>query len=41
MLLKQIKGPQDLKQLKQEELQQVVEEARAALLQKNQPIWWT
>lgn len=34
MLLKQIKGPQDLKQLKQEELQQVVEEARAALLQK-------
>lgn len=34
MLLKQIKGPQDLKQLTQEELQQVVEEARAALLQK-------
>ncbi|MDA9462210.1 1-deoxy-D-xylulose 5-phosphate synthase [Enterococcus mundtii 3F] len=34
MLLKQIKGPQDLKQLKREELQQVVEEARAALLQK-------
>lgn len=34
MLLKQIKGPQDLKQMTQEKLQQVVEEARAALLEK-------
>ncbi|WP_206859159.1 1-deoxy-D-xylulose-5-phosphate synthase [Candidatus Enterococcus mangumiae] len=34
MLLEQIKGPQDLKQLTKEELQQVVEEARTALLEK-------